>query len=148
MSLLLSSSFFLSSFPSVRWGLKAAPSLDEVLPVSMINEPELAGGQSSAVGVTAPIGTAKWLNSDKFIVVPPAGAWDKQGGVGSRPRQHWCELVLAGLAQSGSNRLSVPQSQGRMCVYTSLIRQTDRQMGGHCQTHSPSLNSQRLQNLG
>lgn len=53
--------------------MKAAPALDEVLLVSVINEPELAGGQSSAVGVAAPIGTAKWLNSDKFIVVPHAG---------------------------------------------------------------------------
>lgn len=95
--------------------------------MSVINEPEPTGGQSSAVGVVAPIGTAKWLNSDKFIVVPPAGAWDKQGVVGSRPRQRWCELVLAGRAQSGSGRLSVPESQGCVCVLTpvGLDRPTD-----------------------
>lgn len=91
--------------------------------MSVINEPEPAGGQSSAVGVAAPIGTAKWLNSDKFIVVPPAGAWDKQGVVGESATP---ALVLAGRAQSGSGRLSVPGSQGCVCVNTSRIRRTDR----------------------
>lgn len=64
----LSAFLFFSSFP-VQQGLKAAPALDEVLLVSLINEPELTSGQSNVVGVTAPVGTAKWLNSDKFIVV-------------------------------------------------------------------------------
>lgn len=50
--------------------------------MSVLNEPEPAGGQSSAVGVDAPIGTAKWLNSDKFIVVPPGGAGISRGSWG------------------------------------------------------------------
>lgn len=52
MSLRLSSSLFFTSFP-VQRGLKAAPALDEVVLVSVINEPELAGGQSSAAGVAS-----------------------------------------------------------------------------------------------
>lgn len=87
--------------------------------MSVINEPGPAGGQSSAVGVAAPIGTAKWLSSDKFIVLPPAGTWDKQGEEG-KGGSAMPELVGTGSGWSGPNRLrqTVSPRVSVSCVFT------------------------------
>lgn len=80
--------------------------------MSVINEPEPAGGQSGAVGVTAPIGTTKWLNSDKFIVAPPAGGLGiSRGG-----------LVGTGYGRSGPKRFwqIVSSRISGLCVCVSV----------------------------
>lgn len=88
--------------------------------MSVINEPEPAGGQSSAVGVAAPIGTAKWLSSDKFIVLPPAGAWDKQGEGGGSAMP---ALVGTGSGWSGPKRIrqTVSPTVSVSCVLTPVL---------------------------